>query len=67
MPSDYVVVRRDDVRVGCCLLDEADSSQRRPPDGSEIVLRVDDIQAEYDRGLSSGWPIATRCRTGRGG
>lgn len=58
MSSDYVVVCRDDVRVGCCLHAEADSSPRRPPDGSEIVLRVDDIQAEYDRVLSRGWPIA---------
>jgi predicted enzyme related to lactoylglutathione lyase len=58
MTSDYVVVCRDDVRVGCCFHSEANSSPRRPPDGSEIVLRVDDIQAEYDRVLSSGWPIA---------
>ena len=58
MSSDYVVVYRDDVRVGCSLHDEADSSPRRPPDGSEIVLRVDDIQAVYERVLSSGWPIA---------
>ena len=56
--SDYVVVYRDDVRVGCCLHDKADSSPRRPPDGSEIVLRVDDIQTEYQRVLASGWPIA---------
>jgi predicted enzyme related to lactoylglutathione lyase len=58
MTSDYVVVCRDDVRVGCCFHNEANSSPRRPPDGSEIVLRVDDIQAEYDRVLSSGWQIA---------
>ncbi len=56
--SNYVVVRRDDNRVGCCQHDEADPSPRRPPDGSEIVLRVGDIQAEYDRVLASGWPIA---------
>lgn len=58
MSSDYVAVSRDDVRVGCCLHDEADPSPRRPPVGSEIVLRVDDIQAEYDRVVRSGWPIA---------
>jgi lactoylglutathione lyase len=56
--ADYVVVRRDAVRVGCCAHDEADSIQRRPPGGSEIVLWVDDIQAEYDRVLASGWPMA---------
>jgi predicted enzyme related to lactoylglutathione lyase len=57
MLSDYVVVCRDDVRVGCCHHDDADSSPRRPPAGCEIVLRVNDIQAEYDRVLSSGWQI----------
>lgn len=56
--SDYVVVRRGHVRVGCCRHDRADPSPRRPPDGSEIVLRVDDVQAEHDRVLARGWPIA---------
>jgi predicted enzyme related to lactoylglutathione lyase len=58
MTSDYVVLRRDNVRVGCCFHNEANSSPRRPPNGSEIVFRVDDIQAEYDHVFSSGWPIA---------
>lgn len=57
-PSDYAVVQRDAVRVGCCLHDQAESSPRRPPNGSEIVLRVDDVQAEYDRVVTSGWPMA---------
>lgn len=56
--EDYVVVRRDGVRVGCCRHSEAEPRPRRPPDGCEIVLRVDDIETEYDRVLSSGWPIA---------
>ena len=58
MAADHVVVHRDSVRIGCCRHDLADPSPRRPPDGCEIVLRVDDIQAEYDRVLSCGWPIA---------
>lgn len=57
-PSDYVVVHRDAVRVGCCFHDQAESSPRRPPNGSEIVLRVDDVRAEYDRAVNSGWPMA---------
>jgi predicted enzyme related to lactoylglutathione lyase len=56
--SGHVVVRRDDVRVGCCRHEAADPSPCRPPNGSEIVLRVDDIRAEYDRVLATGWPIA---------
>ena len=56
--EDYVVVRRGGVRVGCCRHDLAVSSPRRPPEGSEIVLRVDDVQADYDRVLASGWPLA---------
>ena len=61
--ADYVVVRRDDVRVGCCRHNEADPSPRRPPHGSEIVIRVDDVRAEYDRVLSHGWPIADPLQT----
>lgn len=56
--ADYVVVRRGDVRVGCCRHDEADSTPRRPPNASEIVLRVDDVRAEHARVVSSGWPLA---------
>lgn len=54
---DYVVVRRAGVRVGCCRHDEATSTPRKPPNGSEIVLRVDDIQAENSRVVASGWPL----------
>lgn len=56
--ADYAVVHRGSVRVGCARYDDADSTPHRPPDGSEIVFRVDDIQAEYDRALDSGWPLA---------
>lgn len=38
--------------------DHADSNPRRPPDGSEIVLRVEDFHAEYDRVLAYNWPPA---------
>lgn len=56
--TGYAVVRRDGIEVGCCRHDQADPTSRRPPDGSEIVLRVGDIQAECDRVLASGWPLA---------
>lgn len=56
--TGYVVVRRGGVRVSCCRHDRADRTPRRPPEGSEIVVRVDDVQAEYDRILLSDWPLA---------
>jgi predicted enzyme related to lactoylglutathione lyase len=62
-PTDYVVVRRGGVRVGCCRHDEADPTPRRPPNGSEIVLHVGDVRAEYDQVVSSGWPLADRLET----
>lgn len=55
--ADYVVVRRDGIRIGCCLHPEAEPNHRKPPHGSEIVLRVDDLHAEYDRVAASGWRI----------
>lgn len=56
--TGYAVVRRDNVGVGCCRHHHAGTTPRRPPHGSEIVLRVDDVQAEYDRILVSDWPLA---------
>lgn len=57
-PAEYVVVTRGEVRVGCCRHPRADPAQRRPPAGSEIVLRVDDVHADHQRVLASGWPLA---------
>ena len=39
------------------MLDDADSSHRRPPVGVELVLEVDDVDAELERVRMSGWPI----------
>lgn len=55
--DDHAVVRRDDVDIGCTRHPEADTAARKPPHGSEIVLRVDDIRLEHQRVVSSGWPI----------
>lgn len=63
MGSDHVVVRRGDVRAACCHHDEADPAPRRPPNGSEIVMRVDDVRAEHARVVSSGWPLADPLET----
>lgn len=60
--ADYVVVHRGEVRVGCCLREDAETTERRPPKGSEIVLRIEDVEAEYDRVVATGWPIADALR-----
>ena len=57
-PEDYVVVERDGVRVGCCFRADAVLTKRPVPAGSELVLRVEDVDAEHERVLASGWPIA---------
>ena len=55
---DYLVVARDALRVGCGRHPDASATPRRPPHGSEVVLRVDDIDAEHARVLATGWPLA---------
>jgi uncharacterized glyoxalase superfamily protein PhnB len=35
----------------------ADPEQRRPPAGVELVLEVDDLQAERRRVAAAGWPV----------
>lgn len=61
--DDHVVLRRNDVRVGCSVDHQAKPSDRRPPDGSEVIFWVDDIHAEYDRVVASGWSIADEIQT----
>lgn len=61
--ADHVVVRRDGLRVGCTRHPDAPTAERRPPMGCEIVLRVDDVHAEWDRVVAAGWPIADPLRT----
>ena len=58
-PQPYMAFRRDAVRMGAARRDDdADSSHRRPPVGVELVLEVDDVDAEFERVQMSGWPIA---------
>lgn len=60
----FVVVRRDIVRVGCTFHEDASPgpADRPPPTGSEIVLRVEDVDAEYAQVVRSGWPVANALR-----
>jgi predicted enzyme related to lactoylglutathione lyase len=55
--SDYITVHRDDLRVGCSQDADAPLTPRKPPAGSEIVLRIDDVYAEHDRAKATGWDI----------
>ena len=58
-PQPYLAFRRDAVRIGAARhADHAHSSHRRPPVGVELVLEVDDLDAELERVRMSGWPIA---------
>jgi len=57
-PVGYVALDRDDVHLGAAYRDDpVDRSARRPPTGIELVLEVDDLDAEHDRVRASGWPI----------
>ncbi len=56
--SRYVALRRGAVRMGAALSPGIpDREQRRPPAGVELVLEVDDLDAERARVASAGWPI----------
>jgi uncharacterized glyoxalase superfamily protein PhnB len=63
--SPYLALRRGDVRLGAAARDRVPGPDaRRPPTGVELVLEVDDVDAEHDRVVSSGWtvsePLTTR-------
>ncbi len=55
---EYATLRRGGVRVGCCEFRDAATGPRRPPRGSEIVLVVDDIEAEYASVRAAGGQLA---------
>jgi predicted enzyme related to lactoylglutathione lyase len=51
----YVALERDQVRLGAAgRPDVADREQRRPPTGVELVLEVDDLDAERARVTATG-------------
>lgn len=56
--EDYVSLRRGEVRVGAVRsAPPGDRALRRPPTGLELVLEVDDVDAERDRVVAAGWPV----------
>jgi lactoylglutathione lyase len=54
----YGELRRGAVRIGAVehALPEARAA-RRPPAGLELVLEVDDVDAERDQVVAAGWPL----------
>jgi lactoylglutathione lyase len=57
-PIGYVALQRDTVQIGAAYrVDPIDRPARRPPTGIELVLEVDDLTAEHDRVVASGWPL----------
>jgi predicted enzyme related to lactoylglutathione lyase len=56
--DDYTALQRDQVTLGISPHPTAgDPTHRRPPTGTEIVLEVDDLAAEYAYVRDAGWPI----------
>jgi lactoylglutathione lyase len=54
----YVALERGPVRIGAAYRDVPERQPgRRPPSGTEIVLEVDDLDAEHARVVAAGWPI----------
>ena len=56
--SPYVALARGAVLIGAAARPEiAGRSQRRPVVGVELVLEVDDLEADRARVAAAGWPI----------
>jgi lactoylglutathione lyase len=54
----YLALRRGDVRLGAAARPPvADPAARQPPTGVELVLEVDDVDAEHGRVAATGWPV----------
>jgi uncharacterized glyoxalase superfamily protein PhnB len=57
--TPYLALVRGRVRVGAAARARVpDRSQRRPPVGVELVLEVDDVDADRARVGAAGWPVA---------
>lgn len=57
-PEPYLTLQRDGVLIGAALREEVgDRAHRRPPVGVELVLEVDDLDAELERVRAAGWPV----------
>jgi lactoylglutathione lyase len=54
----YLWMGRGSARIGIgAAAEPVDPAVRRVPHGTEIVLEVDDIDAEYERVRATGWPV----------
>jgi len=54
----YVAMRRADVHLGAVNRPPtAEPEVRQPPTGVELVLEVDDLDAEHGRISTTGWPM----------
>ena len=55
----YIALRRGDVRLGAAARPEVpDREPRRPPAGVELVLELDDVDADRARVAAAGRPVA---------
>jgi lactoylglutathione lyase len=62
-PAPYVALERGEVRLGAAARPEvSERDGRRPPLGVELVLEVEDLDAEYSRVSAAGWPVAEEPR-----
>lgn len=54
----YVALERDHVRLGISGRPAVNQEHRRPPVGAELVLEVDNLDAEHDRVIAAGCALA---------
>ncbi|MGN6688210.1 MAG: VOC family protein [Actinomycetales bacterium] len=63
-PSPYLSLRRGEVELGAASRPAvAGHEHRRPPVGVELVLEVDDLDAELARVRARGWPLDAQLAT----
>jgi lactoylglutathione lyase len=57
-PDPYIYLARDRIGLGAALARSVASyEQRRPPIGVELVLEVDDLEAERNHVSEAGWSV----------
>ena len=55
----YLLLRRGDAVIGAAARSKImNHVERRPPTGVELVLEVEDVNAERARVEQAGWPVA---------
>ena len=55
----YLALRRGDVQLRAARRPAvSEREQRRPPVGVELVLEVEDLEADRARVAAAGWPVA---------